>query len=81
MIIMNKSKYDKLWDLQSQIDESLYECDGIYFEQTCEDAQTKIEDAYSGNLITKEQCEELLDAMNLETNIDWNELNETRMDR
>ena len=78
MLTMNKSKYAKLWDLQSQIDESLYECGGMYYEQTCEDAQTKIEKAYSGNLITKEQCEELLDVMNLETNIDWNELNETR---
>lgn len=71
---MRKSKYTKLWDLQSDIDESLYECGGIYYEKTCEDAQEKIEKAYSSNFITREQCEKLLCAMNLEINIDWDEL-------
>ena len=71
---MDRSKYDKLWDLQSDIEESLHESDGLYHEQTCEDAQEKIEKSYSDKLITREQCEELLDAMNLETNIDWEEL-------
>ena len=75
---MEESKYTKLWELQSEIEESLYECGGMNYEETQENAQIEIELAYACNEITKEQCKELLKAMGLELDIRWMELDEER---
>ena len=63
---INKAVYNKLWELQPQLEEAVYECGGMHCEELNEMATTKIEEAYKRNDISKEQAIELMQAMDLD---------------